>query len=89
MLQLEITGQFKRDYKRENAGQHTDLERVFRAATGLLANGSPLSAAHKDHPLRGEWKGYRDCHLIPTALKSHRMWPIGVIRGIGCGLARR
>ncbi len=27
--------------------------------------------------------------LIPTALKLHRSWPIVVIRGIGCGLARR
>ena len=29
------------------------------------------------------------CLLIPTALKLHRSWPIVVIRGIGCGLARR
>lgn len=41
MLALEITGQFKRDYKREKAGKHTDLDVVFKALADLLVSGEP------------------------------------------------
>ena len=41
MLALEITGQFKRDYRREKAGKHTDLDVVFKALADLLVSGEP------------------------------------------------
>ncbi len=72
MLTLQITGQFKRDYKREKAGRHADLDAVFRAVSELLANGIPLPAANKDHPLKGEWKGCRDCHMKPDLVLIYR-----------------
>ena len=72
MLTLQITGQFKRDYKREKAGRHADLDAVFRAVSELLANGKPLPTANKDHPLKGEWKGCRDCHLKPDLVLIYR-----------------
>jgi mRNA interferase YafQ len=72
MLPLEITGQFKRDYKREKAGQHTDLDEIFRAVTDLLVNGRPLPTANRDHLLKGEWKGCRDCHLKPDLVLIYR-----------------
>ena len=28
-----------------------------------LANGETLSPKHRDHPLRGDRRGYRDCHI--------------------------
>lgn len=72
MLALDITGQFKRDYKREKAGQHTDLDDVFKTVMGLLVNKQPLPVANKDHPLKGEWKGCRDCHLKPDLVMIYR-----------------
>ena len=29
-----------------------------------LANGETLPEQHHDHPLRGNRKGYRDCHIL-------------------------
>jgi len=29
----------------------------------LLAEGQPLPPRYKDHPLSGDWKHFRDCHL--------------------------
>jgi mRNA interferase YafQ len=29
----------------------------------LLAEGQPLPPRYKDHPLSGDWKHYRDCHI--------------------------
>lgn len=46
MLDLDTTGQFKRDYKREKAGRHADLDEIFAAVTNLLINKQPLPAAN-------------------------------------------
>lgn len=72
MLGLEITGQFKRDYRREKAGRHTDLEAVFKATVDLLVSETPLPVANRDHPLQGDWKGCRDCHLKPDLVMIYR-----------------
>jgi len=29
----------------------------------LLAEGQPLPPRYKDHPLSGDWRHYRDCHI--------------------------
>ena len=29
----------------------------------LLAQGQPLPPRYKDHPLSGDWKYFRDCHI--------------------------
>ena len=78
MLPIEITGQFKRDYKREKAGQHADLDEVFKAVTDVLVNKKPLPAANKDHLLKGEWRGCRDCHLKPDLVLIYRKTRTGI-----------
>ncbi|WP_237388426.1 type II toxin-antitoxin system YafQ family toxin [Xenorhabdus sp. Sc-CR9] len=66
MRTTEYTSQFKRDYKREKKGRHsatldTDLQSVLSA---LLVD-MPLEPRHRDHPLSGNWTGFRDCHVKP------------------------
>lgn len=47
-----ITGQFKRDMKREQKGPHrATLRAVVQAAVDLLADDIPLPAHMVDHPL--------------------------------------
>lgn len=29
----------------------------------LIANDAPLGPEWRDHPLKGEWTGYRECHI--------------------------
>jgi len=72
MLTLKITGQFKRDYKREKAGQHADLDDVFKAVADRLVNKETLPISNKDHALKGGWKGCRDCHLKPDLVLIYR-----------------
>lgn len=38
-----------------------------------LANGEPLDARHKDHPLSGDWIGHRECHIQPDWLLVYRI----------------
>jgi mRNA interferase YafQ len=57
------TSQFKKDVKRaEKRGQN--LARLKVVLERLMA-GEPLPAAFKDHPLRGNFAGSRDCHIDP------------------------
>ena len=69
---LNPTGQFKRDYKREKAGQHADLDEAFRTVADLLNSGKALPATLNDHPLKGKWKGFRDLHIKPDLVLIYR-----------------
>ena len=39
-----------------------DMERLDEAVF-LLANGEALPPKYRDHPLQGDRRGYRDCHI--------------------------
>jgi mRNA interferase YafQ len=60
------TTQFKKDVKL--AGKRgKDLEKL-KAVLDLLIAGDELPAQCKDHPLRGNFAGSRDCHIEPDWL---------------------
>jgi mRNA interferase YafQ len=66
MREIERSNRFKRDYKRELKGLYRstladDLARVVHA----LAADMSLEPRYRDHPLRGSFAGYRDCHIRP------------------------
>jgi mRNA interferase YafQ len=65
------SGQFKHDVKKaEKRGK--DMAKL-RAVLRLLIEQKPLPAACLDHPLRGNWKGYRDAHIEPDWLLIYRI----------------
>jgi mRNA interferase YafQ len=39
----------------------------------LLVEGTPLPPRYKDHPLAGNWKDCRDCHIEPDWLLIYRV----------------
>lgn len=62
---------FKRDVKKaEKRGK--DMARL-RAVLVLLIEASPLPVEYRDHPLKGDWKGYRDLHIEPDWLLLYRV----------------
>lgn len=71
MLVPVRSAQFKRDVKRvQKRGK--DMAKLKDLLT-LLIEQSPLPAAYLDHPLRGDWKGYRDAHIEPDWLLLYRV----------------
>ena len=38
----------------------------------LLAEDKPLPVRNRDHPLGGEWRDHRECHLKPGLLLIYR-----------------
>ena len=47
--------------------------RQLRDLILLLLVGDPLPERCRDHPLRGNWKGYRDAHIEPDWLLIDRV----------------
>ena len=63
MRTFSRTSQFKKDVKRvEKRGK--DLGKL-KTVLDLLINGGRLPESLKDHPLRGDFAGSRDCHIEP------------------------
>ena len=73
MREIEQTAAFRRDLKREAKGQKREfLARSFARIVQTLANDEPLGPRHRDHPLIGEWKDQRDCHIRPDLILIYR-----------------
>jgi len=71
MLTPVRSSQFKRDVKRvQKRGK--DMTKL-RTLLGLLIEQAPLPEAYQDHPLRGNWNGYRDAHIEPDWLLLYRI----------------
>ena len=76
MRTIKYTNAFKRDYKRETSGksrQHAEkLDRELTELARLLAADSALPRHYADHPLTGDWKDFRDCHVRPDLVLIYR-----------------
>ena len=69
-MKIHYTTQFKKDYKRikrqnKNPQKLNDLVK-------LLLTDHILDQKYRDHPLTGNWKGHRDCHIDPDWLLIYR-----------------
>jgi len=63
--------QFRRDVRlAEKRGK--DMKKL-RDVILLLVEGNPLPHRYKDHPLGGEWKHFRDCHIKPDWLLIYKI----------------
>ena len=73
MREIKYATRFKRDYKREAAGRHSEtLDATLMAVVSQLAVDAPLPRRNFDHPLSGEWSDYRDCHIRPDLILIYR-----------------
>jgi len=71
MRRPEYSGQFKRDVKQAQK-RGKDMAKL-KALLTLLIEGSPLPLAYLDHPLKGNWQGYRDAHIEPDWLLIYKL----------------
>ena len=63
---IKSTAQFKQDYKLAKK-RGLDMKLLAKVINSL-AEGDVLPAKHKDHALKGRWKGRRECHVLPNWL---------------------
>ncbi len=62
-MNIRWRSQFKKDY-RQMMKQGKDIAKLD-FVIGELAVPNTLPESYQDHPLKGEYKGYRDCHVEP------------------------
>lgn len=63
---LYLTNSFKRDYKKI-VKRGYDIK-LLETVVDILLTGEALPEKNKDHALSGNWKGYRECHILPDWL---------------------
>ena len=69
---IQRTSQFKKDFKlAEKQGLDiTELEKVVN----ILAGGATLPLEYRDHELKGDYSGYRECHIEPDWLLIYKIY---------------
>jgi len=63
---VKRTSQFKKDYKAA-LRRNWDVQ-LLENVIAMLASGQTLPLRYRDHPLKGNYKGYRECHVQPDWL---------------------
>lgn len=69
--EIIIASSFKRDYKKILKRKYdvTLLDDIVNK----LQNGEKLPDNNRDHALSGNWKGYRECHILPDWLLVYKI----------------
>ena len=70
--EVKFTSQFKKDYKLalKRGLDITALDKVVE----MLAEGQTLPEEYNDHPLVGNFKGCRECHISPDWLPIYKLF---------------
>ena len=55
--------EFLKDWERLSHSGRYDMKRLKEAILMLVANDGPMPPEWLDHPLTGDWDGYRECHI--------------------------
>ena len=63
---LVLTGKFKKGLKLAKK-RGLDIK-LLEDIVDKLQNGIPLEEKHRDHELKGKFKGFRECHIQPDWL---------------------
>jgi mRNA interferase YafQ len=64
---------FLKDWERLSQSGRYDMKRLKEAMLLLIANDSQLGPEWLDHPLSGDWKGHRECHIGGDFLLTYKV----------------
>lgn len=71
MLKIKSSNRFKKDYRKVmKSGK--DMNLLYRVID-MLSKEIPLPPKYCDHPLKNNWKGFRDCHIQPDWILIYRI----------------
>lgn len=78
MRQPDYSGQFRRDVKQAKK-RGKDMDKL-KTLLSLLIEGKPLPANYLDHPLKGDWRSFRETHIEPDWLLIYKLVADDVVR---------
>ena len=70
-LSVVFTKKFKKDFKRVEKIEKKLLQ--LKETIISLTDGQPLNKRFLDHPLKGDYKDCRECHLAPDFLLIYKI----------------
>lgn len=71
MLTIKYESQFRKDYKTiVKRGYDT---RLLATVLDILVSEQELPQKYKDHPLKGNYKDFRECHISPDWLLIYQI----------------
>ena len=68
---IQKTTAYKKGFKKL-IKQGKDIQKL-EVVINTLAKGETLAPEYKDHPLKGNYKGYRECHIEPDWLLVYKI----------------
>jgi mRNA interferase YafQ len=71
MKPLRLAGSFRKDLKRitRRGYRRNELDAIVDA----IRRGERLAPSAKAHELKGEWRGYWECHVAPNWLLIYKV----------------
>ena len=71
--EVDYAKSFLKDWERLSRSGPYDMHRLKEVMMLLVANDAPLGPEWKDHPLKGQWASYRECHVGGDFLLIYRV----------------
>lgn len=71
MLDIQYSSKFKKDYKAILKRGYNPI--LLQDVLEILCACQPLPPKYKDHPLSGNYKGHRECHITPDWLLIYKI----------------
>ena len=59
----DYTTAFSKDWERLSRSARYDMGRLKQVMLALIAADAPLGPECRDHALKGDWSGHRECHI--------------------------
>lgn len=61
--EVDYARTFLKDWERLSRSGRFDMRRLKTLMLLLIAGDAPPGPEWKDHPLKGEWESFRECHV--------------------------
>jgi len=81
---VDYTRRFFKDWERLSRSGRYDMKKAKHVMLLLIANDEPLPAEYRDHPLTGDWQGYKECHIGGDFLLIYQLDETGKLIVFDC-----
>ena len=86
MRSIERSTQFKKDYKKASKSNHSsELDSRLIEVIGYLVLDFQPPPRYRDHQLKADWKGYRDCRIFPDLVLIYQLKADSILRLVRLG----
>lgn len=86
MRTIKRNSAFKRDFRRVSRGIYRDtIDHDIGEILALLRSDASIPPRYDDHPMRGNWRGYRNCHIHGDLVLLYRKIGDDVLELVGLG----